>query len=175
MTPETWPDLQRMTPLLTGAFAAAAALAGWTWRSRRSRPRSVTRTALFDALEDAVLALDEHGRAIDLNPAMATLLGIDASEAIGRTGSWLFARAGLPSTLLDDPAVTALALRDRHYAMRIVPLVAEGCGERARLLVLQDTTRRVEAACARRQLIEELQETLNEPPHAPSEPRGPAG
>jgi PAS domain-containing protein len=175
MTLETWSDLRPAIPLLTATIAAAALLAGWTWRRRRPEPRSVTRSTLFDALEDAVLALDGHDRAIDLNPAMATLLGIEPSEAIGRTVASLFGRAGLPSALLDDPAVTAIALRDRHYAMRIVPLVAEGCGDRARLVVLQDITRRIEAARARHALIEELQETLKERPHGPSEPRGLAG
>jgi len=175
MNLETWRDLQPAILLLTGVIAAAALRAGWMWRRRRPWPRAVTRTALFGALEDAVLALDGQDRAIDLNPAMATLLGVDPSEAVGRTVSWLFRRVGLPSDLDADPAAKAVVLGDRHFALRIVPLTAEGCGRRARIIVLQDVTRRVEAARARRQLIAELQETLKEPPRDPPAPRGPAG
>lgn len=177
MTLETWRELQpAMILLLTGAIAAAALLVGWMWRSRRTMPRSVTRTALFGALEDAVVALDGHDRAIDLNPAMATLLGVDPAEAVGRTVSRLFDRIGLPSDLGADPTEKTVVLGERHYALRVVPLTAEGCGGRARIIVLQDVTRRVEAARERRHLIVELQEWLKEePPQAPPGPRGATG
>lgn len=169
---ETWRDLQPVILLLTGTIAVSALWAGWMRRRRLPWPRAVTRAALFGALEDAVVALDGQDRAIDLNPAMATLLGVDLSEAVGRTVSGLFGRAGLPFNLDADPAAKALVLGDRHYTLRTVPLTAEGCGRRARIIVLQDVTRRVEAARARHQLIAELQETLKQPLRAP---RGPAG
>jgi PAS domain-containing protein len=174
MTLETWRDLQPAILLLTGTLAAAALLAGWTWRRRRSELRSVTRTALFNALEDAVLALDGQDRAIDLNPAMAKLLDIAPSEVVGRPVSGLFERIGLACSLGVDTSARPVVLDERHYSLRIVPLTAEGCGPRARMIVMQDVTRRVRAAEVRQQLIAELGETPGEPSHAPPEPPGTA-
>jgi PAS domain-containing protein len=98
----------------------AVAIVAWAVLRRRLLDLvPVTRHALFDALDDGVLATDGTGRIVDLNPAMARILGTPAASAIGRAASDVLAPAGdLASRMAAGTAGTVVELGGRQYAVR---------------------------------------------------------
>jgi diguanylate cyclase (GGDEF)-like protein len=135
----------------------------------------VAREAIVERMTDAVLVLDADDRIIDVNPAAAAMLRLDARPLFGAPAD--AALADWPDVLAACSAVTdfqgEVQLRDdgRCVDMRVTPLAGER-NSGARLVVLRDVSRlkhiESELRDTNRQLrqklteIEELQKRLTE-------------
>ena len=106
-----------LTPIGMGV---AVTIVAWAVLRRRLLDLvPVTRHALFNALDDGLLATDGSGRIVDLNPAMARILGTSAGSAIGRAAGDVLAPAGdLASRMATGTAGTVVDLGVRQYAVR---------------------------------------------------------
>jgi len=82
----------------------------------------VARTAVVDAIDDAVFVVDGDGRLVDVNPAAETLAG--SSPLVGRPVSEV-----VPSGLLErdgDPVGVTVDGTERWFRARELPLDGEG-------------------------------------------------
>ena len=106
-----------LTPIGMGV---AVTIVAWAVLRRRLLDLvPVTRHALFNALDDGLLATDGNGRIVDLNPAMARILGTSVGSAIGRAAGDVLAPAGdLASRMATGTAGTVVDLGSRQYAVR---------------------------------------------------------
>jgi PAS domain-containing protein len=154
----TPPDMDPM-PL---ALAMTGALICWSvGRHGMLETVPIARDVLLDAIEDGMLATDANGRVIDMNRTMSALLGVPVSSALGRPVSALFAAAGEHgSALADDQGAAFVTLRERHFAVRTVPLHAGHGPASGRLLLLHDMTARLRMEDERELLITELRHAL---------------
>ncbi len=154
----TPPDMDPM-PL---ALAMTGALICWSVaRHGMLETVPIARDVLLDAIEDGMLATDANGRVIDMNRTMSALLGVPVSSALGRPVSALFAAAGEHgSALADDQGAAFVTLRERHFAVRTVPLHAGHGPASGRLLLLHDMTARLRMEDERELLITELRHAL---------------
>ncbi|MFM1989330.1 MAG: hypothetical protein RJA99_2287 [Pseudomonadota bacterium] len=152
-----------MDPMPLGV-AITGALIGWAVLKHRLLDLApVARDAVLDAIEDGVLATDPDGRVVDLNRAMAGLLGVAQRDALGRPVAPLLARLGdAGAALSGDSPVPFATLEGRHFAVRVVPLRARPDAPAGRLLMLHDLTERVRAEDEREQLITELRLALGQ-------------
>ncbi len=67
------------------SFAIAFAFIGWAvLRHRLLELTPMARGVAIESLRDGIIAVDDRGRAVDLNPAARRLLGEKATEALGR-------------------------------------------------------------------------------------------
>jgi PAS domain-containing protein len=148
--------------LMPMGLAIAVGLIGWAVvRHRALDLVPVARDVVLDAIEDGVLATDADGRVVDLNRAMASLIGVAPRQALGRPAAEVLARTGdlvamINRGQLDTPA----SVGDRRFAMRVVPLPARTGRVAGRLLLLQDVTARVAMEVERERLIGELRGAL---------------
>ena len=154
----TPPDMDPM-PL---ALAVTGALICWSVaRHGMLETVPIARDVLLDAIEDGMLATDANGRVIDMNSTMSALLGVPVSSALGRPMSALFAAAGEHgAALADDQGAAFVTLRERHFAIRTVPLHAGHGPASGRLLLLHDMTARLRMEDERELLITELRHAL---------------
>jgi len=113
----------------------------------------VARSAVFDAIDDAVFVLDTESRVVDLNPAARSLL-----HAVGTDGEVVGGRLAeaLPAALLDTESAHPVDSegRTRWYRSREVML-----GEDGRVVLLTEVTERVqntERLKAQNRRLEEL-------------------
>lgn len=106
-----------LTPIGMGV---AVTIVAWAVLRRRLLDLvPVTRNALFNALDDGLLATDGSGRIIDLNHAMARILGTSVGSAIGRAAGDVLAPAGdLASRMATGTAGTVVNLGSRQFAVR---------------------------------------------------------
>jgi len=145
-------------------LAASAALVGWAVLGTRMLDFApIARGVAFDAMDEAMLATDPDGRVIDLNASMARLLGTPAREAVGRIAVEVLAEApALRARLAEgrDAPAEPIAVGERAFAVRIVPLSARPGGPRGRLVVMHDLTARVGMERERDRLIGDLRDAL---------------
>lgn len=152
-----------MDPMPLGVTVTGA-LIGWAVLKHRLLDLApVARDAVLDAIEDGVLATDPDGRVVDLNRAMATLLGVAQHEVLGRPVAPLLTRLGEAGAALSGQSAAPFAtLGGRHFAVRVVPLQARHDAPAGRLLMLHDLTERVRAEDEREHLITELRLALGQ-------------
>jgi PAS domain-containing protein len=142
-------------PLGIGAGAICIAYA--SWRSRLLTAMPVARRAVFETLHYGIVAVDAQGRVVDLNPAMARILGMRTEAAIGLTTHALLAGIeGPPAPLAADASGARLRLGERLYDLRIVPMRGAGAPRGGRLMIFRDVTMRLQAARERLRRVEEL-------------------
>ena len=72
------PMVKDLTPISLGITISVMSVV--LFRYRLSDVRPFRRSALVDALQEAVLVLDEKGRVTDFNPAMRRILDLDESD-----------------------------------------------------------------------------------------------
>jgi PAS domain-containing protein len=132
----------------------AVAIVAWAVLRRRLLDLvPVTRHALFDALDDGVLATDGTGRIADLNPAMARILGTPAAGAVGRAAGDVLAPAGdLASRMAAGTAGTVVELGGRQYSVRTTRHAAD----ELMLFVFRDLTQEIAAEREDQRRIAEL-------------------
>jgi len=123
----------------------------------------VARHTLVDTLSDGMVVVDAQETIVDLNPAMAKLLGVDTQTSIGRPvwdllpsgadwETWLRAPTGAQATL-------TLAGSDgpRAYDVQVSLFYDHWKNISGRMLVLHDITERQQAAEARERYAQELE------------------
>jgi PAS domain S-box-containing protein len=132
------------------AFTLSGVIFGWDLLHFRLFDLiPVARRVVVDGMSDGVIVLDASNRILDLNPAAQRLLGQDATEAIGKTGT---------QTLYNWPKLlkhyrdlaegqTEIALSDeggrqRVFDMRVSPLHGQQGRLTGRIIVLRDITER---------------------------------
>ena len=114
---------------------------------RLARERTFLET-LFNAIEDGVLVLDEHGRVIYFNQAVSQMLGWPA-EVEGRPLSQLLPDLDLKTLLISAPSGQPRAThhefevgypRQRFIRLYATPLDGDAKGGSAMALILHDAT-----------------------------------
>ncbi len=97
------PMVKDLTPISLGITISVMSVV--LFRYRLSDVRPFRRSALVDALQEAVLVLDERGRVTDFNPAMRRILDLDESD--------------LARPLIDRTSRDGLRLPDELIAARV--------------------------------------------------------
>lgn len=115
-------------PTPVGFAVGSALLAYAVFRVGLADLTPVARSAVVDAVDDAVFVLDGDDRVVDLNPAAETLLegheGSASGDAVGRPVSEV-----APDPLLaagDDPGSVTVDGTERWYRTRELPLEGDG-------------------------------------------------
>lgn len=160
------PRVFDIMPLAHGV--SAAALFWGIFRHQLLDLAPVGRHALVDALQDAILIVDDRRWIVDVNQKLAALAGTTADRLLGRPleavlsgplGATLKAAAAMPLPAVGaGPLSAPLALDSRLYDVRAVPVGATA----ARVLVLHDITERQRWEDEQARLIGELQGALGD-------------
>jgi PAS domain S-box-containing protein len=134
------------------SFALAAMIfAGAMIRYHLFDLRPVARAAVIDSLSDAMLAIDPHGRIVDLNPAAQALIGIPASHIVGKPAEEVLdpwrdlVERYRDRTEIQDEITLRHAGTDRTYALQVSPLPGRQQQPGGLLIVLRDMTARKQA------------------------------
>lgn len=159
------PGFRKDYSSLSFAFAGVAFAIG-IFRYRLFDLKPIARNALIDSMNDAMLVLNNQGRIVDLNPAAQAMIGASGDEIIGQPAvqvlsMWidLVERVGETTAVQTDIAVGQGGAQ-RYFDLQISPLSDRRGHQTGRLVVLRDSTERVQAEKERERLIEELQEAL---------------
>lgn len=136
----------------------------WSWAIFRHRLfdlKPVARNLLVDNMEDGMLALDDRGRVIDMNPAMGRIVDTAPEEAVGRDAAELLARWPELAARCRNGGGERIEIRlmrsgvETWYDVRHTPLAASERGMQGRLIMLRDITQLKEVQAA----LEELATT----------------
>lgn len=155
-------DLTPIAFMLTGSMMTIS-----LFRYRFLDVVPVARDKLIEKMMDGVLVVDAHERVVDINPALASLFGMEISALIGEKVEKVFPgweqlqvvhrendRIGQEILLQDNPAiflnVRIIQLRDRQQH-------AQG-----QLIIFQDITGRKQLEADREELINSLQRALGQ-------------
>lgn len=159
------PRVFDVMPLANGL--SAAALFWGVFRHQMLDLAPVGRHALVDALQDAILIVDDRRWIVDVNQQLASLAGTTADRLLGRPldsvldgplGQALRIAAGMPLAPGAASIPAPLAVDGRRYDVRAVPVGATP----ARVLVLHDITERQRWEDEQARLIGELQGALGD-------------
>lgn len=141
------------------SLALAAALFGYALLRRGLfKLTPIARSTVIDELSDGVLTLDADERIVDMNRALATITGADASTSIGRRPAELPA---LEAVVKPRCSGDTLTIDARHYDVRIVALRAPDGHRLGRSVLLSDQTERIMLLRERERLIDELSDALS--------------
>ena len=159
------PRVFDLMPLANGL--SAAALFWGVFRHQMLDLAPVGRHALVDALQDAILIVDDRRWIVDVNQQLTSLAGTTADRLLGRPldsvldgalGQALRVAAGMPLAPGAASMLAPLAVDGRLYDVRAVPVGATP----ARVLVLHDITERQRWEDEQARLIGELQGALGD-------------
>ena len=108
----------------------------------------VARSAIIEALTDAVIVVDGSQRIAELNPAASRLLAVDIAETLGQLSARVLGEhpillrhcSGRSESQEEVTLVTKGG--ERHFDLRSADLHHRGSSSLARLLVLRDITER---------------------------------
>lgn len=148
------------------ALAGFAFVIGMT-RHQLFNLQPIAREAVIDSMSDAMFALDNQNRIVDLNPAALAIMGMKADVLLGKPAGQAFAPwrdmvEQFKNTLeVQTDIVAEYKQQERHYDLRILPLRGRANQLTGRLIVLRDITDRKVAEVALRERTTEL-EALNE-------------
>jgi PAS domain S-box-containing protein len=137
------------------------------FRHRLFDLQPIARDAVIDNMQDAMFALDQENRIVDLNPAALTIVDAKAGAVLGQPAEQVFAFwhaiiERLQETTHIETDITAeYEQRQRYYDVRISPLRNRRQRITGRLIVVHDITERKTAEVALRAHTTEL-EALNE-------------
>jgi len=160
------PGLVQDYTSVTFAVAAIAFVIGMS-RHQLFSLQPIARDAVIDSMQDAMLALDQQGRIVDLNPAALNILGMQADAVLGQPAVHVLApwpklveQFSQADTVQSD-IVIGEGLQQRHYELCISPLYNRYGHLSGRLIILRDITDRKATELALRERTAEL-EALNE-------------
>jgi PAS domain S-box-containing protein len=128
----------------------------------------MARDAFFENASDGVIVLDAQKCIVNLNPAAGRIIGLLASEVIGRpVAEVLAAHAALVERCCGVTEESTRVTFDvdeaqRYCELRISPLQGQHKRITGYLMLFRDVTQRVRAEQALRQLDEELESRVSE-------------
>ncbi len=151
---------------VTFTVAAIAFIIGMS-RHQLFDLQPVARDAVIDSMSDAMFALDNRNRIVDLNPAAVAMIGLQASPILGQPAEQAFApwhdmvEQFKDTFEVQTDIVADYQQRQHHFDLRILPLRDRTEQVIGRLLVVRDITDRKTTEVALRERTVEL-EILNE-------------
>ncbi|MEP7137474.1 MAG: histidine kinase N-terminal 7TM domain-containing protein, partial [Chloroflexota bacterium] len=127
----------------------------------------VARGHLIESMSDGVLVLDEHGRIVDINPAMQTILSDGPASYIGQNVSVVLKQWGQNTEQLLNGIETRTELKapnrpSNYLDLRITSLYDDSHKVNGRLMVFRDVTDRKEVERDLRRAMDRLQTQLIE-------------
>jgi PAS domain S-box-containing protein len=160
------PGLEHDYTSVMFAMAGILAVIGIT-RHQLLDLQPIARDAVIDSMSDAMFALDNQNRIVDLNPAALAIMGVEADALLGKPAmqaftSWQNMVEQFKNALeVQTDVVVEYNQQERHYDLRIFPLRDRRGYITGRIIVVRDITDRKAAEFALRERTIEL-ETLNE-------------
>lgn len=160
------PGLVQDYTSVTFAIAAVAFIIGMS-RHQLFDLQPVARDAVIDSMSDAMFALDNRDRIVDLNPAAVAMIGLEADAILGQPAAQAFApwhdmvEQFKDTFEVQTDIVADYRQQQRHYDLRILPLRDHAEQVIGRLLVVRDITDRKTTEVQLRERTAEL-EALNE-------------
>jgi PAS domain S-box-containing protein len=128
----------------------------------------VARKKLVDIMGDGVMLVDAGRKIVDLNPAMESIIGIGAHQAIGCAADQMFSqwkRVMKALTAAHDERYeteTAVGANTRFYDLYVSIIRSPRNDLEGRIIVFRDITRRKTVEHERELLISELQSSLKQ-------------
>lgn len=159
------PGLVQDYTSVTFAIAAIAFVIGMS-RHQLFDLQPVARDAVIDSMSDAMFALDNRNRIVDLNPTAVAMIGLEPNAILGKPAVQAFARwhemvEQFKDTLeVQTDIVADYQQQQRHFDLRILPLRDRTEQVIGRLLVVRDITDRKTTEVTLRERTAEL-EALN--------------
>ncbi len=135
-------DITPITFTATGVLVAAALL-----RYRMLDLRPIASSVLYEGIRDALVAVDQENRIVDVNGPACEIIGQPAGNILGRPAPEVL--AGIPSLVErlasgDLPCQGEIPLEEdgepRHYNLRIWPLLDRRERPLGKLVTLHDVT-----------------------------------
>ncbi|HMQ52375.1 MAG TPA: histidine kinase N-terminal 7TM domain-containing protein [Anaerolineae bacterium] len=155
-------DLTPIAFMLTGSLMAVS-----VFRYRFLDVVPVARDKLIEKMTDGVLVIDVQERVVDINPALADLLGVNISSLIGQRVEKIFPaweqlqgvhqgydRIGPEILLQDNPAL--------YLNVRLIALRDHQQNEQGQLIIFRDITARKQLESDQAKLIDSLQRALGQ-------------
>lgn len=134
------------------SFTITGLVLAWTlFRFRLFDLTPIAREMIIESMQDGMIVLDAQNRVIDLNPAAGEILGLNASQIVGKTARALFrdrldllARfqantSGTDEISLGDPQ------HQHHYELHLFPLHTRQGNMIGQVITARDITARKEA------------------------------
>ncbi len=145
-------------------FTASGLIFGWgLFRFHMLDVVPVARDLLIESMPDGMFVVDEHGRMVDINPAMRRILGLLGSEPVVGLPAMRFLRPwrDLVRKYLRSPQASGEVSAGRGenrrwYDLRMSPLHNSRGRTIGRLILLRDITERKRAAEELRQANAEI-------------------
>lgn len=132
------------TPL---AFAITGLLLAWAmFRAGLFEIRPVACKVLFEQMGDPLLVIDHQQRVVDINPAARIFFGASGT-AVGRPAAEILPAQLIPALAARDAEIVTVLQSDgvaHQFDVRISPLIGASGVLNGRLVVLRDTTERME-------------------------------
>ena len=160
------PGLVQDYTSVTFAVAAIAFVVGMT-RHHLFDLQPIARDAVIDSMSDAMFALDNRNRIVDVNPAAVAIMGVEANALLGQSAAQAFTpwhdmvERFKHILEVQTDIVAEYKQQERHYDLRIFPLRDRWDHISGRLIVVRDITDRKATEVALRERTAEL-EALNE-------------
>ncbi|HNT75551.1 MAG TPA: histidine kinase N-terminal 7TM domain-containing protein [Anaerolineae bacterium] len=160
-------DLVRApTDLTPFGFFAAGLMAFWgLFRYHLLDLSPIARTTMVDSVQEGMVALDQRGRIVDINPAARRLLGSVTGELLGRSLAelqpqlqpWAMSQAAPPAS-----SEIALELDGAHhwFDVRVSPLLDYRRRSLGRIIVLHDINDRVQLETSLEEQIYRVKQLL---------------
>lgn len=157
-----FPEFKKDYTPISFAFASLA-FAGAMIRYHLFDLKPVARDAVIDSMSDAMLAIDPRGRIVDLNPAAQAIIGIPASQIIGRPAVEVLSpwrdliERYRDQTEIRDEIMLSHDGTARYYDLQVSPLTGQHGQPAGRLVVLRDMTARKQAEAELREYTAKLE------------------
>jgi len=130
--------------------------------------KPVAREAVVDSMSDGMLAIDMQGRIVDINPAAEAVIGIRASDTIGRMASEVLSPWRDQAERLRDAIDVRTEINavengvSRYYDLQISPMMDRRGQPSGRLVVWRDMTERKQAEAKLQRYTKDLEERNEE-------------